>query len=114
MSKSFMLLLTASTLCLSTFAQIDTMATRQLNEVVVTANKMPMKAAETGKIITVIDHKTIENNAGSSLATLLNTQAGFFINGSNNALGTNLDLYFRGSTAGNMLIVIDGVPVYDP
>ncbi|MDE3126004.1 MAG: TonB-dependent receptor plug domain-containing protein, partial [Bacteroidota bacterium] len=113
MSKKLTLLFSAIALGYTAFAQQDSMATRQLNEVVVTATKTPIKASETGKIITIIDHKTIQNNAGSSLAALLNTQAGFFINGSNNALGTNLDLYFRGATGGNMLIVIDGVPVCD-
>lgn len=114
MSKKLTLLLTSIALGYAAFAQQDSMATRQLNEVVVTASKTPIKESETGKIVTVIDQKTIQNHAGSSLAALLNTQAGFFINGSNNALGTNLDLYFRGASGGNMLIVIDGVPVYDP
>lgn len=113
MSKTLTLLatlLTGST----AFAQKDTVPTKQLDEVVVTATKSNLKQSQTGKIVTVIDQKMISNNAGRSLTELLNTQSGFFINGSNNALGTNQDVYFRGAGNGSMLIVIDGTPVYDP
>lgn len=93
-------------------AQQDSSTT--LDNVVVTATRFPLKQSQTGKIITVLDQKTIRNNMGRSLSELLNTQAGFFINGANNNLGTNQDVYFRGAGTGNMLVVIDGIPVYDP
>jgi len=96
------------------FAQKDSTFSRQLDEVVVTASKTLLKQSQTGKIVTVLDQKIISNNAGRSLSELLNTQAGFFINGANNTPGTNLDVYFRGAGTGNMLIVIDGIPVFDP
>jgi vitamin B12 transporter len=92
----------------------DSSNTKQLDEVVVTATKSSLKQSQTGKIVTVIDRQTIRNNVGRSLSELLNEQAGFFINGSNNSPGTNLDLYFRGAGTGNTLVVIDGIPVYDP
>ena len=92
----------------------DSSNTKQLDEVVVTATKSSLKQSQTGKIVTVIDRQTIRNNAGRSLSELLNEQAGFFINGSNNSPGTNLDLYFRGAGTGNTLVVIDGIPVFDP
>lgn len=114
MSKKLTLLFSLLPLGSFLFAQKDTLRTKQLNEVVVTATKSHIKQSQTGKIVTVIDQKMISNNAGRSLAELLNTQAGFFINGSNNTLGTNLDVYFRGAGSGSMLIVIDGIPVYDP
>src|SRR6266700_5600048 len=86
------------------FAQKDSTFSRQLDEVVVTASKTLLKQSQTGKIVTVLDQKIISNNAGRSLSELLNTQAGFFINGANNTPGTNLDVYFRGAGTGNMLI----------
>jgi vitamin B12 transporter len=85
-----------------------------LDELVVTANKVPQKQSTTGKVVTVISREKVIENSGRSLFELLNNQAGFFINGANNALGTNLDFYFRGAKSGYTLIVIDGIPVNDP
>jgi vitamin B12 transporter len=93
-------------------AQQDSSST--LENVVLTATRFPIKQTQTGKIVTVLDQKLITNNIGRSLGELLNTQAGFFIAGANSNPGTNQDVYFRGAGTGNMLVVIDGVPVYDP
>lgn len=93
--------------------QPDTVV-RSLNEVVLSASKSGIKQSQTGKVVTVIDQKTIANNAGRTISELLNTQAGIFINGANNTPGTNTDIFFRGAGSGNMLVVIDGVPVFDP
>ena len=98
----------------SVFAQKDTVTTKLLDEVVVTATRTNLKQSQTGKIVTVIDQKMISNNIGRSITELLNSQAGFFINGSNNSLGTNQDVYFRGAGSGSILVVIDGTPVFDP
>ena len=95
-------------------AQIDSAKTGQLDEVVVTAAKTNLKQSQTGKIVTVLDQQFIANNTGRSLSELLNTQAGFYLNGADNTPGTNIDAYFRGAGAGNLLVVIDGIPVYDP
>jgi len=88
--------------------------TKSLDEVVLTASRTRLKQSQTGKIVTVIDQKTIGNNIGRTISELLNTQAGVFINGANNNFGTNTDIYLRGAGSGNMLIVVDGIPVYDP
>jgi vitamin B12 transporter len=95
-------------------AQVDSSAFKQLDEVTVTGSKTSLKQSETGKIVTVLDAKAIRNNEGKTLTELLNTQAGFMLVGANNAPGTNIDPYFRGASDGNLLIVVDGVPVYDP
>lgn len=86
----------------------------KLEEVVVTATRSSLKPSQTGKIVTVINRQTIENNQGRSLTELLNTQTGLFINGANNPLGSNVDVYFRGASRENLLIVIDGIAVFDP
>ena len=95
-------------------AQSDSAKTGRLDEVVVTAAKANIKQSETGKIVTVLNQQFLNNNPGRTLSELLNSQAGFFLNGANNTLGTNIDAYFRGADAGNLLIVVDGIPVYDP
>ena len=85
-----------------------------LDEVVVTATKTPIKQSQTGKVVSVIDQATLQNNVGKTLTEILNYQAGIYINGANNNLGTNQDVYLRGSSSGNTLILIDGIPVSDP
>ncbi len=106
--------LLAISIALQANAQDDSIKSKQLDEVVVTASKTSIKQSQTGKIVTVIDSKTIQNNAGHTLTELLNTQAGFMLIGSNNTMGTNIENYFRGADAGDLLIVVDGVPVTDP
>ena len=89
-------------------------STKNLNELVVTATKFPLKQSQTGKVVSVIDQQTLQRNAGRSLTELINYQAGIFINGANNVLGTNPDVYLRGAASGNTLVLIDGIPVSDP
>ena len=91
----------------------DTTSTKSLDEVIVTANKILQKQSTTGKVIAVIDQATLQRNAGKTLTEIINYQAGVFINGANNNLGTNQDIYFRGAGTGNVLILIDGTPVGD-
>lgn len=93
------------------YAQTD--SAKNLNEVVVTATRFPIKQSLTGKVVTVISKEQLERNSGKSLTEVLNTQAGIIVNGSSNVLGTNQDVYIRGAAAGKTLILLDGVPVYD-
>ncbi len=91
----------------------STDSTKNLDEVVVTATKFPIKQSLTGKVVTVISREQLERNSGKSLTEVLNTQAGLIINGSSNILGTNQDVYLRGAAAGKTLIMLDGIPMYD-
>jgi vitamin B12 transporter len=112
MDKGFLASFFALTLCIGAQAQRDT-AALPLDEVVVTANRFPQKQNTTGKVVTVIDRQSIENSLGMGLVDLLNRQAGITVAGANNNLGTNPDVYMRGSATGNVLILLDGVPMYD-
>lgn len=85
-----------------------------LQEVVITANKYEKKQAETGKIITVISREQLRQSGGRSVGELLNQVAGVTVPGANNNLGSNQTLSIRGSAAGNVLILLDGIPVNDP
>lgn len=85
-----------------------------LDPVVVTANKFPQKQSQTGKVVTVIDKSMIEKLGGHTLGEILNTAAGVTINGANNNLGTNQRISIRGSSDGNVLLLLDGIPVNDP
>lgn len=111
----FKKLLTFSFLSLGyqAYAQ-DSANTKQLGEVIVTANKLAQKQSTTGKVITVITREQLEKNSGRTVGQLLNEQAGVSVNGSLNNIGTNQSLYVRGAASGRTLILLDGIPVYDP
>lgn len=86
---------------------------KALDEVVVTANKMRQKQSTTGKVLTVINRQTLENNSGRTLTQVLNEQAGLQIGGAQSSPGTNQTVYMRGAGAANTLILVDGMPVTD-
>lgn len=87
---------------------------KQLEDVIVTANKIEQKQDGTSKVITVISAKQIQQNAGRTIAQLLNEQAGLSLPGSLSNLGTVPSIYMRGAASGRTLILLDGAPVGDP
>ncbi|MBC8151931.1 MAG: TonB-dependent receptor [Bacteroidetes bacterium] len=102
------------TLALGTVVPTLAQTTRTLDEVVVTANKFPQKQSQTGKVITVVPDSVLQRYATQTVGELLARQAGIMLVGAQGPLGTNPDLYTRGAGAGNTLILLDGIPVYDP
>jgi vitamin B12 transporter len=95
-------------------AQKDSSSIRILDEIVVTANKQEQKQSTTGKVITVIDKKTLEQSVGRTIGQVLNETVGLTINGSLNNTGTNQTVFMRGANSGRTLILLDGIPVNDP
>ena len=87
---------------------------KQLDQVVVTATKYPVKQSLTGKVLTVITKEQLEKSSGQQLTEVLNTQAGLIIGGSQNILGSEQDIYMQGADAGKTVVMIDGIPAYDP
>lgn len=106
----FLTLLAGTTL----YAQKDSLRTSVLDEVVVTANKQEQKQSTTGKVITVIGPAELSKSAGKSLGQVLNETVGLTINGALNNAGTNQTVFMRGANSGRTLILMDGIPVYDP
>jgi vitamin B12 transporter len=96
---------------ISSHLQAQEDSTKNLNEVTVTANKYSRKQSETGKVITVIGKEILEKSFGRTVGDILNQQTAVVVPGAQNILGSNQDLYLRGS--GKVLILIDGVPAYD-
>lgn len=111
MKKHFFVL---AAVIISTQLQAQDTTATSLDEVVLTTNKYPKKQSQTGKVITVITSQQLERSSGKTLSELLNTIAGTVIIGANNNPGTNLTASIRGASAGNTLILIDGIPVNDP
>ncbi len=112
MSKKFILFISLFG-CFSSFSQDSTRVT-SLDEVVLTATKYPKKQTETGKVLTVINREQLERSYGRTLGEVLNTVAGTTIVGSNGNVGTNQTASIRGGAAGNVLILMNGIPVNDP
>ncbi len=104
----------AATIISSQLSAQDSASFKQLDQVIVTANRLQQKQSSTGKMVSVINQETLARNVGKTLSEILNYQAGVFINGAANNLGTNPDVYLRGSGLGNTLILLDGVPMNDP
>lgn len=100
----------AATIISAAFAQDGT----SLDEVIVTANKFPQKQEQTGKTLTVLGDSLLRANSGKSLTDLLNQQVGLQVLGSQQPLGSVQGTFLRGAGAGYTLILLDGVPVYDP
>lgn len=96
------------------YAQQDSSSLKEMDPVVITANKFPQKQSSTGKVLTVITQDQIQKNAGRNIGEILNEQVGLTVNGATNAMGTNQFLYLRGAAFPNTLILIDGVPLNDP
>jgi vitamin B12 transporter len=103
----------ACLLLISSGAKAQTDSSKQLNEIVVTANRFPQKQVNTGKVMTVINKQDIERSPYASIGELLARQSGITIIGANNAPGTNNDLYVRGGGTGKTLVLVDGFPAYD-
>ena len=85
-----------------------------LDRVVITTNKFPKKQSQTGKVVSVIDRTTLDQMGGRTLGEILNTVSGTTINGANNNAGTNQRISIRGASDGNVLLLVDGIPVNDP
>ena len=87
---------------------------RQLDQVVVTATKYPVKQSQTGKVVIVITHDELEKAAGKPLGEVLGEQAGIIVSGGLNDPGTNQSIFIRGAGSGRALVLIDGIPISDP
>ncbi|HUR65064.1 MAG TPA: TonB-dependent receptor [Chitinophagaceae bacterium] len=117
MRKHFFVLaaiIISSLLSTASHGQAQDSTAKTMDEAIVTATKTPIKQSQTGKVITVISKEQIEKANGRSLGQLLNEQAGLTINGALNNAGTNQTVYLRGASIGRTLILVDGIPVYDP
>jgi vitamin B12 transporter len=97
------------------FAQkgIDSTKVQHLDEIVVTDSKFKLKRENSGKIITKISQKQLEQQQGKSIAEIINMTAGIEINGAKSYAGQNLNYYVRGGRNRQVLILIDGIALTD-
>ena len=85
-----------------------------LDDVIVTANKIQQKQNTTGKVVTIITAAQLNAHAGQTVAQVLSEQAGLYLPGALSNAGTVPSIYMRGASSGRTLILVDGAPVGDP
>jgi vitamin B12 transporter len=110
--KRLLFVLAAATIGNQLWAQSDSVVL--LDDVVVTASKYPVKASRTGKVLTIITREQLASSGGRDLAQVLAEQSGLYIAGANSNTGKDKSVYLRGSRPEHTLILLDGIPVYDP
>lgn len=95
------------------FFSISIVAQTQLSEVVVSSPRLNIPFSEDSKSVTVITAKQIADAPVTSLADLLRFQAGIDVL-QQGVEGANADIYLRGGTYSQVLLLIDGIRVDDP
>lgn len=92
----------------------DSLRVVQLDDVVVTGNKVETTIEKSGKTIYKLDRKQIESNRGKDITDLLNEIPGVQIDGNFATPGSNINYRIRGAQSEQTLILIDGIPYNDP
>jgi len=87
---------------------------QELDEVVVSDSRFPLKRENSGKTVIKIGLKELENSQGKTVAEIINTKSGIEINGSRGRQGEVLGIFARGGRGRQVLILIDGIRVSDP
>jgi vitamin B12 transporter len=98
--------------CSHVHAQQD--SSSNLDQVVITATKFPVKQSNTGKVVTIVTKEQLEHSSGKDLAQVLNEQTGILVSGSNSNPGKDKSVFLRGASSNYTLFLLDGIPLNDP
>jgi iron complex outermembrane receptor protein len=114
MKNTFKTLLIFSLLSVgkTAFSQ-GTIATQNLKEVVVSSGRIDVPLSENSRTLVIIGKAEIKNAAATNLADLLQSVAGVDVR-RRGAGGQQADLYIRGGSFDQTLLLIDGIKVDDP
>jgi len=114
MKNTFKTLLIFSLLSVgkTAFSQ-DTIATQNLKEVVVSSGRIDVPLSDNSRTLVIIGKAEIRNAAATNLADLLQSVAGVDVR-RRGAGGQQADLYIRGGSFDQTLLLIDGIKVDDP
>ena len=85
----------------------------ELDSISVTASRIPMSVSESGKNVSVITQRDIQQMPVTSVDELLRSLPGVNIN-SRQGFGVQADVGIRGSTFSQVLFMLDNVPLNDP
>ncbi len=114
MKNTFKTLLIFSLLSVgkTAFSQ-DTITTQNLKEVLVSSGRIDVPLSENSRTLVIIGKAEIKNAAATNLADLLQSVAGVDVR-RRGAGGQQADLYIRGGSFDQTLLLIDGIKVDDP
>lgn len=84
-----------------------------LPTLVVTADRRPEDLTRTGSAITVIPAEEVQRSAATSLAGVLQTVPGVYVH-EQGGIGSATTATLRGSSPGQTLVLLDGLPIGDP
>lgn len=97
---------------LQTNAQNEPIKTDSLAEVIITSTRIDLPFKENSRTINVISSEAIKNSAATNVADLLQQVAGIDIRRRGTA-GSQADLYIRGGSFDQTLLLIDGIKMDD-
>jgi len=84
--------------------------TTTLDEVVVTAARLPQSLKQTISHATVLNEQTIRQSGASDVPTLLRSLAGVEVT-QNGGLGAQSSVFMRGTNSSHVLVLLDGVRI---
>lgn len=85
----------------------------EIDTIYVQTTRIPLKATETGRNISVIEGQDIQKMAFTSLDDLFRYIPGLEVQ-SRNAFGAQGDITMRGATFSQVLVLVDGMKLNDP
>lgn len=86
----------------------------ELDQIVITASKIPLSLRETTKPVLIIGRQEIEQNGSRNLGQLLHQQSGIRINDAFGSPANAQTLFMQGASGPYTLLLVDGLPVTDP
>lgn len=92
----------------------DSLKSKQLNEVVVSATRSEKNSIDAGRSITVITSEDIKKSGANSIAELLTQQEGMYVVGAGQNPGMTSSIFTRGANSNQTVILIDGIRITDP
>ena len=115
MKKEKIYQLTCATvfLAFSVSAQ-DSLKSKQLKEVVVSASRSEKNSIDAGRSITIITSDDIKKSGANSIAELLTQQEGMYVVGAGQNPGMTSSIFTRGANSNQTVILIDGIRITDP
>src|SRR5690554_4849563 len=111
MSKIYITLLFTIAFCASSLQAQTTETvsdTLRLDDITITATKIPVSERETSRPVQIIERREIERSTGRDFAQLLNQQSGIRINNSQGTPSGNQTFFMQGASGDYTLILIDG------
>jgi vitamin B12 transporter len=112
MKKRIIAISTIATL-MTSLVSAQEQETKTIEEVVITDTKFSQNKSKSGRSIEKITEKELEQRKGQSVATVLSQLAGVEVVGNQGNAGKNIDLFVRGGSTSQVLILIDGNPIVD-